>query len=1155
MTESSHNVYLSPQSILPETNETVDLGAIGRRWRNIFAKNFTVDTFTATSLTGNTVTAATALVLPFITSGQYLKTSTGGTIVGQATPIPVADGGTGAATITGLLLGHGTSAVTAYGGTGNGPANQFVTKLDANGAATWAAASGGGGGTVTNNEGNLTLNHLVIGGGGSDIQDAGALSGYVKANGASAPTASATVPATDLSGTLAAAQFPALSGDVTTSAGSLATTLANSGVSAGTYGQVTVDAKGRVTAGVANDVAHGGTGLTSGTSGGVLAFTGATTIVSSAALTASAIVLGGGAGAAPTVLGSLGTTTTVLHGNAGGAPTFAGVSIADHTATGTPSSTTFLRGDNTWSTPASSGVTGSSTTGWSTYWSGATSIAGDQSHFVVQALTRASIQAAHDALPAAGGTVVLPAGTYVIDSTTITVIKPVRFVGAGKENTIFLIPAGNTNDVFTVNNSEVSFEGLTIASATVRATGAGINVGVSGSCDRTTVWNCNIHTQAIGVHFTNGGRASVADTMFDSNGVGVQIDAGFDTRILDNFFISGSTQFSHISLLGGGGLMISANKFNGAVRAIYTNPTTNIVDLVVTGNSVEDWASYGFELTTSGGGGAMSDVVITGNQIRDVGGTGLGGIRLIGAGLHGVTVSGNNIILDNGAGIGVIATTVTDVNISGNIIRADDSVGVSTQIGVKLDGGTRVTVGPNTFRNIATPLGGSGTWATTTIAGPWASYGPSPWSDVRAWGALGDGSHDDTTAIQSAVTFAVAQTSGGCVYFPPGQYKTTAGINVIVQNTVNPASGQTVTIKGAGLSSTTVGNSSGSFTVFTVKGEAPVTFEDMTIVAPASGTGIVLTNTTDANDGNPENKESHVSRVWFEGGQYGYHPKRARPSSVIDSEFHNQTLASVWVENLVNADHGGVRLSRCEFLDGTPTDCVLSTSGSLTMTGCHMLISCTGAVVHIKNTSAQAISEVFLTGNKIANANTSGSTALWLDFSGGSSSVGSVVVTGNYLDCERYGVRIDGGGGGTLSSATFAGNHVRTLRVGSTTGAAYFVRNGSGLYIGNGVCDVNYSGFNLVDITGTNFTQVRDLVDMRTVATTPYTGTSYSLTAMSNSGGLAFSTLQNWDNGSMVNVVNFTVGAATSFPTISGGASGQGIAFRVAGAWRALNDH
>lgn len=71
----------------------------------------------------------------------------------------------------------------------------------------------------------------------------------------------------------------------------------------------------------------GGLGLTSGTSGGILGFTGSTTLASSVALTQNALVLGGGAGATPTPLGSLGTTTTLLHGNAAGAPTFGAVSL------------------------------------------------------------------------------------------------------------------------------------------------------------------------------------------------------------------------------------------------------------------------------------------------------------------------------------------------------------------------------------------------------------------------------------------------------------------------------------------------------------------------------------------------------------------------------------------------------------------------------------------------------------------------------------------------------------------------------------------------------------------------------------------------------------------------------------------------------------
>ncbi len=58
-------------------------------------------------------------------------------------------------------------------------------------------------------------------------------------------------------------------------------------------------------------VASGGTGIASGTSGGIPYFSGATTIASSAALAANAIVLGGGVGGAPTTTGSC----TILTGS------------------------------------------------------------------------------------------------------------------------------------------------------------------------------------------------------------------------------------------------------------------------------------------------------------------------------------------------------------------------------------------------------------------------------------------------------------------------------------------------------------------------------------------------------------------------------------------------------------------------------------------------------------------------------------------------------------------------------------------------------------------------------------------------------------------------------------------------------------------------
>ncbi len=79
-------------------------------------------------------------------------------------------------------------------------------------------------------------------------------------------------------------------------------------------------------------VPKGGTGRASGTSGGIPYFASTTgNMGSTALLTLNQLILGGGAGAGPLSLGSLGTTTTVLHGNASGAPSFGSIVDADIT--------------------------------------------------------------------------------------------------------------------------------------------------------------------------------------------------------------------------------------------------------------------------------------------------------------------------------------------------------------------------------------------------------------------------------------------------------------------------------------------------------------------------------------------------------------------------------------------------------------------------------------------------------------------------------------------------------------------------------------------------------------------------------------------------------------------------------------------------------
>jgi hypothetical protein len=142
-------------------------------------------------------------------TGVDINTSHQVTATHLAAALPVTQGGTGAATLTGLALGSGTSAFGAYGGTSC--TNQFTRALNALGVATCATITTtdvdstiARTGTDINTSHQVTATHLAaalpVNQGGTGALT---LTGYVKGSGSSALTAAATVPAaTDISGVL-----------------------------------------------------------------------------------------------------------------------------------------------------------------------------------------------------------------------------------------------------------------------------------------------------------------------------------------------------------------------------------------------------------------------------------------------------------------------------------------------------------------------------------------------------------------------------------------------------------------------------------------------------------------------------------------------------------------------------------------------------------------------------------------------------------------------------------------------------------------------------------------------------------------------------------------------------------------------------------------
>lgn len=110
------------------------------------------------------------------------------------------------------------------------------------------------------------------------------------------------------------------------------------------------------------NAASGGTGLASGTSGGIPYFSSTTTIASSGLLTANGIVLGGGAGATPTSTGACTGSNQVLR--SGSPPACGSLVSADLPAASSSAAGSVSTEQTTTNTPSFTGPRSASSTTW-----------------------------------------------------------------------------------------------------------------------------------------------------------------------------------------------------------------------------------------------------------------------------------------------------------------------------------------------------------------------------------------------------------------------------------------------------------------------------------------------------------------------------------------------------------------------------------------------------------------------------------------------------------------------------------------------------------------------------------------------------------------------------------------------------------------------
>lgn len=84
-------------------------------------------------------------------------------------------------------------------------------------------------------------------------------------------------------------------------------------------------------------------------------------------------------------------------------------------------------------------------------------------------------------------------------------------------------------------------------------------------------------------------------------------------------------------------------------------------------------------------------------------------------------------------------------------------------------GGAAHAQSPGNFSTLSTT-------GTATLGGDALMCSGHPWLDVKCNGAVGDGSHDDTTAVQTAINIAI--TNSWPLHVPAGTYKVTSAVAI-----------------------------------------------------------------------------------------------------------------------------------------------------------------------------------------------------------------------------------------------------------------------------------------------------------------------------------------------------------------------------------------